>query len=83
MSDHAPSNFECAEAQLAIEAVWSVARQRSTAADDLLALEMMIQGLAVLRKVDAEVVREEFAVAVRSGLGLGPSLANLLPKGSA
>jgi hypothetical protein len=79
MSDRAPSRFECAEAQLAVEAVWSVARQRSTATDDLLALEMMIQGLAVLKKVDAEVLREDLAAG---RLGLGAFLADLKPKGS-
>ena len=51
MSDQPPSQFECAEAQLAVEAAWLSARKSSTAREDLLALEMMIQGFAVLKKV--------------------------------
>jgi len=62
-----------------VEAVWLAARQRSTARDDLLAAEMIIQGMAVLRKVDAEVFREDLAAG---RLGLGPFLADLKPKGS-
>lgn len=79
MSEQPPSQFECAEAQIAVEAVWLAARQRSTAREDLLALEMMIQGLAVLKKVDAEVLRVDLAAG---RLGIGPFLADLKPKGS-
>jgi hypothetical protein len=82
MSEHI-FHFECAEAQLAVEAAWLAARKSSAARDNLLATEMIIQGMAILRKVDAEVVREEVAAGIRSGLGLGPSLTNLMPKGSA
>ncbi|EAQ33438.1 hypothetical protein NB311A_08682 [Nitrobacter sp. Nb-311A] len=68
MSDQSISHFECTEARLAVEAVWLAAREKSTARDELLAAEMIVQGLAVLRKVDAEVVREEVAAGIRSGL---------------
>jgi hypothetical protein len=62
-----------------VEAGWLVARKSSTASDELLALEMVIQGLAVLKKVDAEVLREDLAAG---RLGIGPFLADLRPKGN-
>jgi hypothetical protein len=83
MPDQAPSHFECAKAQLAVEAAWRAAQKSSGARDELIATEMIIQGLAILRNVDAEAVREEVAAGIRSGLGLGPSLANSTPEGSA
>lgn len=58
MSERPVTNFEWTVAALTVEAIWNASREDAQARERLLALEMVVQGLAVIRGIPAEEVRE-------------------------